>query len=289
LWFMDQAGLWSENQETGWYQDPAILESFAQMQQIATESLNRSRQRICDLAVVYSFHTAFHLADRATELDQVTLPLVTRQLEQFARCGVPFDLHLLTELFEPATPEYQAYAFVDTFFLSDADLARIVSLREAGKLLLFFYAPGFAGEHGLSVDRLAGLLQMEVDQVDSIRLPDGKEQRPGFIVRGQDGPLVRRGNVWFCPAPPLPAANLRRALRTAGLHVWLDTNDVLYVGGGYLAIHAATDGPKRLQSPHATRWTNVRSGKQLAGSAAEVTVPLTRGQTLLLAIEPSGS
>ena len=48
-----------------------------------------------------------------------------------------------------------------------------------------------------------------IEMTESIRLPNGKEQRPGFVVPGVDGQVARSGNVLYCAAPPMPAADLR--------------------------------------------------------------------------------
>lgn len=49
----------------------------------------------------------------------------------------------------------------------------------------------------------------------------------------------------------LSATALRTVLDDAGIHAYLETPDVLYVGQGYLAIHAAAAGEKVVRLPHA--------------------------------------
>nr|MBA3685988.1 hypothetical protein [Planctomycetota bacterium] len=49
----------------------------------------------------------------------------------------------------------------------------------------------------------------------------------------------------------------------------------------------AGDGDKRIRAPRPMRWVDARCGRTLAAAAAEVTVRMTRGQTLLLEIEPA--
>ena len=285
VWFMDQGGMWHLSHERGWYQHPAMLEVLARIQQVAEASMRRPRTRPSEVAVVSSFRTAFHLADRAAGSDQLTHLLVTSALEQLARCGAPLDLYLISELFAPAVPRYKAYVFLDAFFMTDAELAKVSALRDAGLTLLFYYAPAFVSEDGLSLERMRGLLGMPVEQTDSIRLPSGGQQRPGFCVPGCDGDVARSGNVLYCPAPPLPAGRLRAIFRGAGAHVWLETDDPVMVGGGYVAVHASSAGRKPLRSPSPVDWVNVRSGQTLARRSAEVAVDMSRGETLLLSLE----
>jgi len=247
--------------------------------------MERPRERVSEVAVVASLRTAFYLADRASGLDNVTHVLVTQQLAELARCGAPFDMYLISELFEPSVPNYRCYVFLDTFFMTDEELARVSALRDAGRHMLFFYAPAFVSPYALSLDRMRSLLGMEVELTDSMRLPDGNLQRPGFRVPGQDGELARSGPVSYCPAPPLPARRLRELLREAGVHIYLETDDPLMVGGGYLAVHAARAGAKTLHARAPTTWTDARTGKMLAREADHLTVEMPRGQTLLLSLQ----
>ena len=284
LWFMDQGGMWYLSRERGWYQHKAILDAFDRMHTIAEESMARPRTRACEVAVVASFRTAPYLADRAAGIDQVTQPLITAQIEQLTKCGAPFDLYLISELFEPTVPDYRMYVFLDTFFMSDAELQSVQALRDAGKHMLFFHAPGFVSEDGLSVRRMSELLRMDIETTDWMRLPTGWIQRPGFRVVGRRDEVARFGNVLYCPAPPLPASALRQLLRDAGVHVYLDTDDPLMVGGGYVALHTAAEGRKLIRNPAPASWVNARTGKALAEHSAEIAVDAARGETLLLEV-----
>jgi len=276
LWFMDQQG--------GWYAHPMILDAFERMQRVGEQSMTRPRARASEVAVVASLRTAFYVADRFSGLDQVSDLLVNAQLAELSKCGAPFDMYLVSEVFEPGVPDYKAYVFLDTFFMSEEELARVGALRDAGKTLLFFYAPAFVSEEALSVSRMRDLLGMDVTIVGSIRLPNGAEQRPGFSVQGADRDMARSQNVFYCAAPPLAARLLRAVLREAGVHIYLDSDDPLMVGGGYLAVHAASRGQKVIRNSRPAEWVDVRTGAVLARRAAELQVEMSRGETLVLSL-----
>ena len=84
-------------------------------------------------------------------------------------------------------------------------------------------------------------------------------------------------------SPPL-AADLRQHFREAGVHIYLDTNDVVMVGGGYLAVHAASAGKKIIRHPAAVDWLNVRTGETLARTADQIEVEMAHDETLLLSV-----
>ncbi|MCE9592034.1 MAG: hypothetical protein K8S99_16120 [Planctomycetes bacterium] len=281
VWFMDMAGM---GDHPSWYDHRSIIEALNQMQRIADHSMTKPRTRPTQLAVVASFKNAFYCTDRSSGLDGITDTLISGQLAEFYKLGAPFDLYLLPELFEPTVPRYDAYAFLDTFHMNDADYARVKKLRDAGKTLLFFYAPGIVSDTHLSLNRMRDLLGMEVEAVEAMTMPDGKRQHPGLLVRGAAAGVVRKNNVIWSPASPLAAGEMRSFFRPAGVHIYLDTDDVLMVGGGYVAVHASGSGSKTLRGRRPTTWINARTGKTLANGAAEVTLHLERGQTVLLEV-----
>jgi hypothetical protein len=129
------------------------------------------------------------------------------------------------------------------------------------------------------------LLEMPVEQQETMVLPDGSTQSPGFrMPQMQDG-VAQSGSIYYCPAPPLEATRLRDIVRSAGAHVYLESDDTLLVGGGYVALHAASDGLKTLRWPHPVSWKDERTGEMLAVRSEALHVPLQRGQTLLLSVQ----
>ncbi len=92
---------------------------------------------------------------------------------------------------------------------------------------------------------------------------------------------------------PLPGvrfipADVRAWCRAAGVHVYCDTDDVLYAGRGWLGLHAATAGEKVIHLPLACRATDVATGRIVAGGSRAVHVRLAQYGTVLLAVEPCG-
>ncbi|MBO5653088.1 MAG: hypothetical protein J6S44_02615 [Clostridia bacterium] len=79
---------------------------------------------------------------------------------------------------------------------------------------------------------------------------------------------------------------VREFYRKSGVHLYLETNDVVWMGNGYLGVHAATEGTKTVKLPSVMRV------KPLFGSAQEetltdtVTVELATFGTALFAVSP---
>jgi hypothetical protein len=132
---------------------------------------------------------------------------------------------------------------------------------------------------------MADLLGMEVEMTDVVTLSTGDQQRPGFVVPGARGGVARDGNVHYCPSPVLRASHLRGILISAGVHIYLDTGDPVMAGGGYIAVHAASEGIKRIRNRRVADWRNARTGKLLIRRSPELCIRMRRAETLILRLE----
>lgn len=59
---------------------------------------------------------------------------------------------------------------------------------------------------------------------------------------------------------PITAGELRTFYHSAGVHIWCESDDVIYAGNGWLSIHAATAGKKTLVLPEDMFVTEVLCG-----------------------------
>jgi len=110
------------------------------------------------------------------------------------------------------------------------------------------------------------------------RLVDSR--RPGMVVKSADG--------WtsiYSAAMQFPPALLRNIARSAGVHIWLDSDDALYTDGQYVGVHAASEGVKRLTLPGPHRVFDARTGQSVPTDGGTVSVSLQRAETALLRLE----
>lgn len=279
-------GLWYMDQQGGWYRDPAIWGAFRRMIEIGRASLDRPRTRSSEIAVIASFETGHYLADRGGGREHLSNLLMNDQLAALSRCGVPFDLYQATEMAEADLDRYRMVLFLDTWYMTDEEYTIARHLVSSGKSVVFFYAPGILSDEGLDVTRVAALVGTPLELTDSTTVGDGLLQEPGVVAVEYPGErVVAVGNVTYLPSSLLSASELRELARQSGCHVYLDTDDVIMVGGGYTAVHAAYAGEKRVLLPQLSRVTNARTGEVLAVSATTVTVVMDPGETLLLEVE----
>ena len=99
-----------------------------------------------------------------------------------------------------------------------------------------------------------------------------------FTAEG-DGAAVRDGARSVFLAQPPDAKTLRETFRAAGVHVWLETPDVLSVGRGFVMVHAAQAGVKRVRLPGKVDVVEIFGAAPPQTGVGEIVETLTRGET----------
>ena len=94
---------------------------------------------------------AFFVGERS--LDYLTMDqgidfrwyLMRRHRDQWDMSGVPYHLYLQSDLNHADLPDYKVYVFVSPQHLTEAERAKIESLKSKGRTLVFLHAPGVIG------------------------------------------------------------------------------------------------------------------------------------------------
>ncbi len=82
-------------------------------------------------------------------------------------------------------------------------------------------------------------------------------------------------------------AELRRIWQASAVHIYLDTDDVLYAGRGWLSVHTVAGGSRTVRLPFAARIEDAFEPAVLAESAESLTLNLPPNSTTLLHLAPS--
>jgi len=88
--------------------------------------------------------------------------------------------------------------------------------------------------------------------------------------------------------PPTPSV-MRSALRDAGAHIWIDSDDVLTAGRGYVMLHASSDGEKKIRLPAESDVTEIFGASPPRKSVSMISETLKLGETRVWKIAPNGS
>ncbi|NOY81366.1 MAG: hypothetical protein GXP31_10225 [Kiritimatiellaeota bacterium] len=107
------------------------------------------------------------------------------------------------------------------------------------------------------------------------------EKGAAMVVRRAKDAVV----IWSA-APGLPPEAIRALARTAGLPVAGSSNDVYYVGDGFVGVHARTAGVKTITLTRAGAVREVFRGRSWPAGTRRLEVRLKAGQTALFRTAP---
>jgi hypothetical protein len=104
--------------------------------------------------------------------------------------------------------------------------------------------------------------------------------RPGWVVK-----KMKNWTSMYFLGPTVPASILRSVIRATGCHIYLESEDNLYVTQSYLGIHASRAGRKTVILPRPARVVNLfdSAWRQIEGTRFEV--DMSRYETVLFSIE----
>ncbi|MDA1044902.1 MAG: beta-galactosidase [Verrucomicrobia bacterium] len=307
-------GGWWFDMQGGWYDDPQFMKVIEKLNGIAEQSIHFDRSDCSDIAVVIDEASIFCTGLKKT----LMLPLMYEQTLPLGRMGAPFDWVFLDDL-EKAKP-YAFYIFLNAFQVNDNQKIAIEGLRQRGaKAFLWFYGAGFASKQsldvqgctdltGITIRRIekAGPLVVELTQTgaqslgmtgDVVRYGTGNDigpllypDDPEVTVLGTmadydlPGLVVKRVNdidAYYSAAPTLPGSILRAMARSAGVHIYSDLDDVLYVNASFLCIYAAKAGVRNIHLPRRTDVFDLYNGLTVANNIIDLKIELPAKHTAL--------
>ena len=209
-------GLWYMDLKRDTFRHPGLVAAVGRMRRAADLALRHDRAHVSEVALVSNVESEFYMGYRRTEANNVNMLLYLQQMGAFYRAGAPFDWYLAEDLDAVARRGYKVVVFLDCQYLTDAQKRTVDALKRDGRTLVFFHAPGYVSQTGLSRARMEetcgvkmkpGTFRGVLSAVDAKtgrewgcgldRVVDGKEDRPRG-VRHQTPGTAQRG--LFLPA-----------------------------------------------------------------------------------------
>lgn len=308
LWYMDLNG--------GWFRDPALVETVGQMKKWSAVSLNHSRERNAQVAIVSAPESEYYLGYRQTPDNEIGYGLYHDQMGEFYRTGAPFDWYLIDDLEAIKERDYKVYVFLDCFYLTDSQRKTIKDLQSNNRTLLWFYAPGYASQDNLSQSRMEDLTGFRFDLAPQGTLKGvltetkhqfgiDKEQKSLFTVKPEEGVrqlalgveelkdrvvvAERQQTGWtslFSTVPGVPADVLGHVYARAGVHRYTESDDVISANESWLMIHTRTAGVKRIKLPsRCKRVTEITEERVLGENLDEFQIELPQYATAVFLLD----
>ncbi len=235
-WWMDQSG--------GWYDDPALLEEIGRIYEVGKRAVDLDLTSVAEIAVVIDEKSVFL---RGPEKGWMTGPGFQsyNNIVDLGHIGAPVDFILLEDL--PLAKPYKLYFFKYCYRVNRdilAALERIV--KRGGQWAVWLDKPGFFDEDRRTLS------------AENAEPMTGLKIAPDFTVANAEAGLsaklsrpARTSGGWtsvYLKNHP-SAGELRRICREAGVHIYLDTGDVVYANQSLLCIHVNQGGLKTIRLP----------------------------------------
>lgn len=240
--------------------------------------------------------------------------LLVGQLPALQRLGAPVGHYLVSDL--PRLADPRLLILPTSIAPTAADRTAIERLKSHGRVIVYLWASGAYRDGKWTTEAMAELTGIRLaqgpapaaltttvkaghaltegleglrygpgdtvdtwfyaddpDAVDLGTLPDG---RPGLVVKQYpDWTAV------YSAAPLLPAALWRRLARQAGVHFYVDTEDVVWASRDLVAVSVKDPGTRTIHLPREAVVTDVYTGKPAAASARSFPADFADRQTRL--------
>ncbi|NLX97283.1 MAG: hypothetical protein GXY83_14005, partial [Rhodopirellula sp.] len=108
-------------------------------------------------------------------------------------------------------------------------------------------------------------------------LPDGK---PGLVVKQHEG-----WTAIHSAAPLLPAALLRQIARQAGVHLYVETDDVVWAARDLVAVCVKDPGSRKIRLPRKATVLDLFLGEKIGAGIDVFQAEFPGGATRVFVIE----
>jgi hypothetical protein len=218
------------------------------------------------------------------------------------RIGAPVGHYLVTDL--PKLADHKLFFIMTSYAPTEADRKAVEALKGRGHVLVFLYAPGLFRDGKLDEAAMAdftgfrlrlkasgGPLNLKLSGGDAITgglegliVGAGQDVSPtvyaddpgattlGAFPDGSPAMAIRRFGSWtsvFSAVPIFQAELLRRLAQEAGVHLYVDTQDVVWADRDLVAVCVREGGERTIHLPRRADVADLYTGAEVARGATD--------------------
>lgn len=184
-----------EESRLPWFTMPEVLRPIRQTLS-ALEKIDTPRRSMTEVAVVLSLNS--YRYEDACRANPHYKGLVNDLLLQngFPFLGAPYDVILTGDLCRPNLPDYKLYVFLNPTYLTDAERKGVDALKRDGKVLTWFYAPGYSTDEGLSLAAAKAVCGINLKiKPDAYEVPELTYEKDSPLAEGLEHQKLS-GTTW---------------------------------------------------------------------------------------------
>lgn len=311
---------WTDLKGKGWLNDKEIWDNLTKLKDLSGQHLSKSGQYKPEVAVILDEKSMFYLSTDS----KITSPLISEIRQQLSSIGTPAGYYLLDDLIEGKIKSAKLYIFLNTFCITQQQQNEIKKILNKGrKTAVWFYAPGFFDEREGVTENIEKLTGFKTERISTpitakvVPAPNNERARLVLPLKEQFGlensivPLfnivpdnkmylianyegtdkiavaMKSSNRWtsiFIGIPTISVDFLRSIAKYAGVHFYLDSNDIVDTDDKVVFIHAKNDGVKRIKLKMPCLVNDAITGEMLSMGRVITTIELRMetGQTRIL-------
>jgi len=274
------------------YNHPEVMARIGRLADNASEALKLDRSSVDEVAMVVDERSLCNLR----VADPLGSWLLVSQLPALSRIGAPVGHYLVTDL--PRITDRKVFFIMTSFAPTARDRASVEALKRDGHVLVFMVAPGVYREGQIDetgMEEFTGIrLRMARDEgVLSVKVAGGHPltdglcgqsygmQHRGFpvcyaddaaatvlgtLADGKPGLVVKEGKGWtsvFSSAPMLPPRLMRNIAQVAGVHAYIETEDVVWASKSMVAVCVKDAGKRVVRLPRKANVRDLYSGESV--------------------------
>ncbi len=308
----------------GYFDHPQIMSDIAALYRVFQRSRNYDLSSVAEILVVADELSAMYTTRHSRLLSQNLYDPPYRLI----KCGAPYDAVYVDDLDRLDTSRYKLVIVLNAYHLTDAQEQLINrQLKLPGQTVLWSYAPGLFRGNQRDASRMSRIVEMEL-QVDTeqflpprieivsgaatclsevsasvmgpteasshlIQVVDTTADVLGRLAGGEPAVLARKAvDNWisvYSITASLPSEFYRGLAREAGVHIYNDRNDTLYVNKSYLTINADGQGRRDLRLLQSHDVYDAISEQLVAQNVDAFSVELRDKETRILRLEHPSS
>ncbi len=303
MWWFDFFG--------GYYYAPELMEEVAMLHRVGTELSRIPMKSVSEIAVLTDMESMLYVS----EFGKINDDCLTNLYDSLGRMGAPFDLYNFKDLDLLDTAPYRFFIVPNAFLVSE-EMRRTVErrLKQAGKSVFWIYAPGYLDGRRCSdeaMSELTGISLRETGRKGARILWEGgsfgfqkEDVSPVFAAADEDAEVLGRYEgsgdaalvkkrigqytAWYCGTGNVPWQILRRAAAEAGVHIYFDGSDPVYVNDRLIGIHSVAGGPVTLHLRGDAKLRDLFDGGAAGSKDGDVTLDIPKGAMKLYLLEREG-
>lgn len=296
------------------YDDDRLMARIGELTRNAEQVLDLDRRPVDEVAMVVDERSLCYLQ----VAHWLGNELLVGYLPRLHRIGAPVGHYLASDL--PRIADHKLFLIMTSFAPTEDDRKAVDALKRDGNVLVFFYAPGlyrdgkvdpaamedftgirlglsmqeqalrvtFAGDHPL-VEGLAGTQYGSGRNVSPIcSANDPAATVLGTLPDGSAGLVVKEFEDWTAvhsAAALLPPEVVRALARKAGVHLYIETPDVVWAARDMVSVSVKDPGTRTIRLPEPRDVRDLYTGQEVAPRTGEFSADFADRATRVFVLE----